>query len=473
LIATQHKWLVLTVTTVGVFMASVDENIVFIGLPSLLHDLNATLVEGIWIVAGYALTTAILLVAFGRVSDLFGKVRLCTLGFATFTVASLLCGFSQTGGQLVFFRLIQGIGAALLFVNSVVLVADAFPLSELGMALGLNFMAWNVGAITGYTLGGLIVQLLGWRFIFFVNVPVGIFGTLWAHMRLTETRRVITEKFDFLGTTLYCSGLTSILIALTLQGTTVSLILTLLIGGLLVFFIFVLVEKRMQYPALDLDLFKMRLFTAGNIASFLNCLAYSTVPFAITFYLQLVRHLNPLTAGFMFIPMEAVVLVVGPISGRLSDHYGARGLSSLGLLFSAAAIFWLSTLNQNSSYTSVIAGLACFGVGRGLFASPNVSSIMSEVQFERRGVANGVRMTLIYTAAAVSAPLSLVFMSLAMPYNMLSQIAQGTVTTIAETGAFLSALRYALQMSVLLVILAIVPSLLRGRVKSNFCHGKN
>jgi len=175
----------------------------------------------------------------------------------------------------------------------------------------------------------------------------------------------------------------------------------------------------------------------------------------------------------MFIPMEAVVLVVGPISGRLSDHYGARGLSSLGLLFSAAAIFWLSTLNQNSSYTSVIAGLACFGVGRGLFASPNVSSIMSEVQFERRGVANGVRMTLIYTAAAVSAPLSLVFMSLAMPYNMLSQIAQGTVTTIAETGAFLSALRYALQMSVLLVILAIVPSLLRGRVKSNFCHGKN
>ena len=465
-IGTQYKWLVLTVTTIGVFMASVDQNIVFIGLPSLLHELNATLVEGVWVVAGYALTTTILLVAFGRIGDMFGKVKLYTLGFATFTVASALCGLSQTGGQLVFFRLIQGIGAALLFVNSVVLVADAFPASELGMGLGMNFMAWNFGAIAGYTLGGLIVQLLGWRFIFFVNVPVGAFGTLWAYLRLRRTPSVAHETFDFLGTVLYSNGLTLVLVALTLQGASLSLIFALLIAGLLTFPIFVMVEKRMRHPALDLDLFKIRPFSAGNVASFLNSLAYGSVPFVVTFYLQLVRRLDPLITGLMFVPMEAVMLVVGPLSGRMSDRYGARGLSSIGLLFNAAGTFWLTTLNLDSSYTALIIALACFGVGRGLFASPNASSIMSKVKPERRGVANGVRLTIVYTAGVVSVPLSLVFMSLAMPYDQLSQIAQGTVITIAETSAFLSALRYALHISALLILLAIVPSLLRGQAKT-------
>jgi EmrB/QacA subfamily drug resistance transporter len=462
-IATEYKWLVLTVTTVGAFMAAVDENIVFVGLPSILHELHASLVEGVWVIAGYALSTTILLVAFGRVSDLFGKVKLYILGFAMFTVASALCGLSQTGSQLVFFRLVQGIGAALLLVNSVVLVADAFPSYELGTALGLNFMAWNVGAIAGYTLGGFIVQLLGWRFIFFVNIPIGAFGTLWAHERLKETRQAVSEKFDYLGTILYSSGLTLILVALTLEGSSLSLILTLLLVGILAFLIFVTVEKRIAQPALDLELFKIRLFSAGNVASFLNSLAYNSVPFIVTFYLQLVLHLNPLVTGLMFIPMEAVVLVVGPISGKLSDRHGARGLSSLGLLCNAAAIFWISTLHQSSSYSELILALAFFGVGRGLFASPNASSIMSKIPAESRGVGNGVRLTLVFTAIVISVPLCLVFMSLAIPYHVLTQIAQGTVTTISETTAFLTALRYALHISAVLVLLAIVPSLLRGQ----------
>ena len=461
--ATEYKWLVLTVTTVGAFMAAVDENIVFVGLPSVLRELHASLVAGVWVIAGYALSTTILLVAFGRVSDLFGKVRLYVLGFATFTAASALCGLSQTGSQLVVFRLLQGIGAALLLVNSVVLVADAFPPYELGTALGLNFMAWNIGAIAGYTLGGLIVQFLGWRFIFFVNIPIGTFGTLWAHARLVESRKVIGEKFDYLGTILYSSGLTLILVALTLEGSDLSLALPLLFTGILAFIVFIAVEKRITQPALDLDLFKIRLFSAGNVASFLNSLAYNSVPFIVTFYLQLVLHLNPLVTGLMFIPMEAVVLVVGPISGRLSDRWGARGLSSLGLLCNAAAIFWISTLRESSSYSELILALAFFGVGRGLFASPNASSIMSKIPAANRGVANGVRLTLVFTAIVISVPLCLVFMSIAMPYHMLTQIAQGTVTTVAEITSFHTALRYALHISAILVLVAIVPSLLRGK----------
>ena len=446
-------------------MASVDSTIVIIALPSLLHDLNATLVEGVWMVAGYTLVTTILLVALGRVGDMLGRARLYNLGFAVFTIFSGLCGVSQNGSQLVIFRLAQGIGAALLIVNSVALVADSFPASELGLGIGIYFMAWNAGAIAGYTLGGLIVGLIGWRFIFFVNLPVGIFGTVLGHFKLKETYRAISEKFDYLGTTLYSGALALVLIALTLENVSSSLILGLSVLGFFVLLLFVLVERRVKEPALDLSLFRVRVFSAGNVSSFLNTLAFNSLPFVVTLYLQLVRHVDPLTTGLIFVPMEAVVMVVGPLSGRLSDRYSVRVLSSVGLLLNAIAIFWFSTLQQNTSFIALIVALACLGFGRGLFASPNARSIMSFVPDDKLGVANGVRTTVTQTAAAVSVPLSLAIMSLAMPYYQLSEIAQGALfPTIGEAGTFLTALRYAVHLSAFLVLLAIVPSLLRERV---------
>jgi EmrB/QacA subfamily drug resistance transporter len=461
--ALEYKWTVLSVTTVGGFMASVDSSIVIIALPSLLHDLSATLVEGVWVVAGYSLVTTIFLLALGRAGDMFGRAGLYNLGFAVFTIFSALCGLSQNGSQLVIFRLAQGIGAALLIVNSVALVADTFPRSELGLGIGVYFMAWNVGAIAGYTLGGVIVGLVGWRFIFFVNVPIGIFGTLLGYLKIKETRRATSEKFDFLGTVLYSSALTLILFVLTLENVSSSLILVLSAAGLFSLLLFVLVERRMKEPALDLSLFRARTFSAGNVASFLNSLAFNSLPFVVTLYLQLVRHVDPLTTGLMFVPMEAVVMVVGPLSGKLSDHYSARVLSSIGLLLNAIAIFWFSRLELDTSFIALMAALACLGLGRGLFASPNARSIMEPVPNERLGVANGVRTTVGQTAGVVSVPLSLAFMSLAMPYYELSEIAQGVlVPTAQEMGAFLSALQYAVQMSAFLVLLAIVPSLLRG-----------
>lgn len=467
----EYKWTVLTVTTVGMFMSSLDGSIVIVGLPSILRELDTTLVYGVWVIAGYTLVSTILLVALGRVADMFGRVRLYNLGFALFTIASALCGFSQSGSQLVIFRLIQGIGAALLTVNAVALVADAFPLSELGLGIGVSFMAWNVGAIAGYTIGGLIVGLASWRFIFFINVPIGIFGTLWAHLRLRDIYHVISEKFDHLGTILYSSALTLVLVALTLESGSSSLNFVLLIAGFFALLLFVIVEKRIAYPALDLSLFKIRQFSAGNVASFVNALAYSSLPFIVTLYLQLVRHVDPLTTGLMFAPMEVVVAIVGPLSGRLSDRYGARIISSVGLAFNTIAIFWFSTLEESTSFVAIIAGLACIGMGRGFFSSPNASSIMGQVPAGKRGVANGVRTTVSSSASVVSVPVSLTFMSLAMPYSKLSQITQGIVTpTIEETGTFLLALRYAVHISAFLVLLAIVPSLLRGKTNNNSNH---
>jgi EmrB/QacA subfamily drug resistance transporter len=460
---TQYKWFVLTVTTIGTFMVGLDASILIVGLPTLLNELDATLVHGVWIITGYRLAITILLVAIGRIADMLGRVRLYILGFALFTIASALCGMSQSGEQLIIFRLLQGVGGALIIVNSVALIADAFPASELGMSIGINFMAFNLGSIMGYTLSGLIVELIGWRFIFLINIPIGLFGTLWAHLRLKEMLSHISESFDYIGAILYSASLTLILIALSLESLTSPTAIALMTIGLAILPIFIVVEKRVAHPTLDLDLFRIRLFSFGNLASLLNSLAFNSLPFLLTLYFQMVRKEGALTTGLLFIPLEIAVLIVGPLSGRLSDLYGARGLCSLGLLFSGVSLLWLGTIDTSTSYEAIILALIFSGVGRGLFISPNASSIMGPVSSKRRGIANGVRTTIIQTGIVVSIPLSLAFMTLGMPYEQLAQISGGsTIITYGAMNSFLSAIHYGFYMLAFVTFLALIPSIFRG-----------
>jgi len=459
-----YKWVVLTVTTVAGFMSSLDSTIVVIGLPAILQDLHATIVHGIWIITGYQLMMTILLIVLGRVADLYGRVKLYNMGFAVFTVGSLCCALSRTGEQLVLFRLLQGAGAAFLAANSVAIIADAFPLGELGMALGISIMAFNVGAIAGYTLGGVMITLFGWRSIFLVNVPVGVFGTLWSYRRLKETsKRPVGEKFDYAGSILYSVGLLAILGALTLSNPTSLRSLLILAGGFALFLVFIFVERGQRYPTLDLNLFKIRLFAAGNLTGFLNSLAFNCGPFLRSLYLQMVVGYSALKAGVMLIPMEIVVLVISPISGRLADKYGSRILSSIGLALNAAALFWFSTLNEKSTYGAILISLVLFGLGRALFISPNSSSVMGSVPAERRGVANGVRMTLNMTGGVISVPLSLLLMTLVMPYDRLSQIVSSSqLISSDELSTFLHAINHACLILGIIILIAIIPSLLRG-----------
>ncbi len=444
-------------------MVGLDTSILIVGLPTLLNELDATLVHGVWIITSYRLAITILLVAIGRIVDMLGRVRLYILGFALFTMSSALCGISQSGEQLIAFRLLQGIGGALIIVNSVALIADAFPASELGMGIGINFMAFNLGSIMGYTLSGLIVELIGWRFIFLINIPIGLFGTLWAHLRLKEMMSYVAESFDYIGAILYSASLTLILIALSLESPTSTTALTLMTIGLAILPLFVIVEKRVLHPTLDLDLFRIRLFSAGNLASFMNSLAFNALPFLLTLYFQIVRKEGALTTGILFIPLEIAVLIVGPLSGRLSDLYGARGLCSLGLLFSGVALLWFGAIDANTSYEAIILALIFSGVGRGLFISPNASSIMGPVPSKRRGIANGVRTTIIQTGIVISIPLSLAFMTLGMPYEQLSQISGGSmILTYVNSDSFLSAIRYGFYMLAFVTFLALIPSIFRG-----------
>jgi len=459
-----YKWVALTVTTVGTFMSGLDGTIVVIGLPTILKNLNATIVHGIWVITGYQLMTTILLVLLGRLADIHGRVRLYNIGFAVFTVGSLLCGLSRNGEQLVIFRFLQGSGAALLTANSAAIITDAFPAGQLGTALGTNMMAMNVAAVVGYTLGGVLITFLGWRSIFFINVPVGIFGTFWAYKRLKEVSvRASGQKFDYLGSILYCAGLSVILLALTIGDPTSLRNIIIFAVGIAIFGMVMFVESRQRFPTLDLSLFRIRMFAAGNLANFLNNVAFMCGPFLRSLYLQLILGYTAFQAGIALIPMEIMVFFLSPISGRLADRFGGRVLSSVGLALNASALFWFSTLNQHSGYASILVSLLLFGLGRALFISPNSSSIMGSVPAEKRGVANGVRMTLNMTGGVLSIPFSLLLMTLVMPYSRLSDIVSSNqLANGNEFITFLHAINHACLILGFIILVAIIPSLLRG-----------
>ena len=462
-----YKWVVLSVTTVGMLLSSIDSTVVVIGLPTILNDLHASIIHGIWIITGYTLMLTMLLVVIGRIADLYGRVRLYNLGFVIFTLGSLLCALSRNGEQLVIFRFLQGAGAAFLIANSSAIITDAFPPKELGMGLGTNFMALNVGAIIGYTVGGVIITYLGWRAIFLINLPIGIFGSVWGYLRLKEIKtKPRSEKFDYPGTILYCVALSVTLIALTIGDPLSVRNLLFLSAGILLFVVVIFVELKQQYPTLDLKLFRIRMFAAGNIANFINNLGFNCGPFLRSLYLQLILGYSALKTGIALIPMEIAVFIISPISGRLSDKYGGRWLTCLGLVLNAAALFWFSTLNERSSYPEVLISLLLFGCGRSLFMSPNASSIMSSVPPEKRGIANGIRTTINQTGNVLSVPFSLMLMTFVMPYNRLSQIVNNSqLINSSELPQFLHAINIACLILGVIILIAIIPSLLRGPQK--------
>ncbi|HUJ77666.1 MAG TPA: MFS transporter, partial [Thermoplasmata archaeon] len=312
----EYKWRVLSNTTVATLMSAIDGNIVLIALPTIGRELpgtNATLL--LWILLGYSLVTAVVLLNFGRLSDMFGRVRLYVLGFAVFTVGSALCGFSQTGLELVLFRLVQAIGAGFLFSNSAAILTDAFPPNERGRALGINQVSIVVGAVSGLVLGGVITTSIGWRWIFYVNVPIGLIATLRARADLRELARPETApRVDWAGNLVFAGGLTLFLFAVTLGALgqiSGPLAIALGIVGLALLVVFVELERRERSPMLDLSLFRIRQFAASASAMFLNALARGAFTFILVFYLQgPPRFLSAFTAGLFLIPTSASLAVV-------------------------------------------------------------------------------------------------------------------------------------------------------------------
>jgi EmrB/QacA subfamily drug resistance transporter len=465
-----YKWIVQANTTIGAFMSALDGNIVIIALPTIARELPGTSVLTLlWILLGYTLAISIVLLIFGRLSDQFGRSRLYTLGFSVFTVASLLCAVSANGLELVAFRMGQAVGAGLIFSNSAALLADAFPPNERGRALGINQVSIVAGAVSGLVVGGLLTTWLGWRWIFLVNLPIGIVASLWSHFWLRElVPRDAVPRIDWAGNLAFGAGLGAVLVAVTFGALDVvgsSEAIGLLAIGLVLLVAFVVIERRSDHPMLDLALFRTRAYTCSALAMFLSSLAGGAVSFVLVFYLQGPPHrLDPLTAGLFLVPISASVILFGPVSGILSDRFGPRGLATGGLLLSAAGFLLLSGVGPNAPFSALAPPFVLVGSGMGLFASPNRAAMMNAVPPSARGVAAGTGMTLINVGSTLSLGLTIEVMGHVMPLPSIEAFLLGSAgrPAAAPSGPFLTSVHLIFLISGVLLLAAAIPSAVRG-----------
>jgi MFS family permease len=425
----RYKWTALSNTTLGVFMATLDSSIVIISLPAIfrgihldpLHPSNIGYL--LWMLMGYLVVTAVLVVTFGRIGDMFGRVRMYNAGFAVFTLASIALSLTPHTGpagalELISMRVVQGIGGALLMANSTAILTDAFPVAQRGMAMGINMIAAMAGSFVGLVAGGLLADV-HWRLVFWINVPFGVFGTIWAYAKLREVGQKAHARIDWWGNITFAVGLISVLVGITYgiqpygghtMGWTSPLVLSTIGGGLVLLALFAWIETRVDDPMFDLSLFRIRAFTAGNAASLLSAIGRGGLQFMLIIWLQgiwLPLHgysfeSTPLWAGIYMLPLTVGFLLAGPLSGWLSDRYGARPFATGGMLTGAASFGLLMALPVNFGYPAFLALLLLNGIGFGLFAAPNTTGIMNSVPARQRGAASGMRATFMNSGMVLS-----------------------------------------------------------------------
>jgi len=466
-----YRWWVLFVTSIGALMASLTGGTLIIALPEILRDLHTDIFSLLWIVVGYTLVATVLVLNAGRVADMVGRSRSYTLGFLIFTAASVMCALAPDATQLIFWRLVQGVGGALLMANATALVTDAFPRPELGRALGINAMIIGAGAIMGPILGGWLTGF-GWRTIFWFNVPIGLVGTVAAGLILVDQvahdRRV---EIDWVGSVLYFIGLMGLMMALAFGGV-YGWTTWWVVGGFFAFVlaapIFLWVEAHHHAPLLDLSLFRDRLFAMGNLTGFLNAIARNGVLFLLVFYLQGARGEDPVTAGLMLAPLAIGLIVLSPISGVLADRYGSRALATAGMIITAIGLAGLMTLQTDTPYWQLAGWQLIIGAGSGIFNSPNTSAVMGVVPPVKRGVGAGTRMMLMQSGFVVSIALAIGLVSASMDPRVLVAVFSGT--QIGGDGIslvpFMNALHLAFLAGVVASLLGAAASLMRGEHRS-------
>src|SRR5579875_1442156 len=415
-----YKWIALSNTTLGVLMATINQSIVLIALPDIFRGIRLNPLSPsntsylLWMFMGFLVVSAVLVVSFGRLGDMFGRVRMYNMGFAVFTVASIfLAATWMTGTKaalwLIIWRIVQGIGGAFLFANSTAILTDAFPANQRGTALGMNAIAAIAGSFLGLLLGGVLAPV-EWRLVFLVSVPFGLFGTFWAYFMLHDLSERRHARMDWWGNVLFAAGLIAILIGITYglmpygghaMGWTSPFVLSMIFGGLVLLVIFGIVETKVLEPMFRLSLFRIRAFTAGNLANLLIALGRGGMQFTLIIWLQgiwLPRHgysfsQTPLWAGIYLVPLTIGFLISAPLSGFLSDRYGARAFTVVGALITRDSFLWLMFLPVNFTYWVFAIILAVNGLGSGLFASPNRAEIMNSVPANQRGAAGGTIAT--------------------------------------------------------------------------------
>ena len=424
----EYKWIALSNVVIASLMGMVNMSIVLISLPAIFNGIHIDPLNSfqylLWILMGYGLGTATLLLSFGRLSDIYGRVKLFKLGFLVFTVASVLLYFTPSTGnagamEIIIFRILQAIGSALFMANTSAILTDAFPATERGKALGINMVALMSGQFIGLILGG-ILAIYDWRFVFLVSVPFGIVGTIWSSLKLKETSiKAPKTKLDLWGNAFFILGITLLLVGVTYglmpykndpMGWNNPWVILSSVAGLIFLIIFPFVERRVEYPMFNLKLFRIKMFTFANSAALLNALGRGGMMFMLILLLQGIwlplngysYESTPFWAGIYMLPLTIGVIIMGPISGWMSDKYGPRWIATIGMVINTVAFLVLAALPYNFNYIYFAMALLLMGIGSGMFGSPNSASIMNSVPAHERGVASGMMSTVMNTAFTAS-----------------------------------------------------------------------
>jgi MFS family permease len=424
-----YRWIALSNTTLGVLVATINASILIISLPDIFRGLKLDpLSPGnvsylLWMLMGFLLVTAVLVVTLGRLGDIYGRVRVYRLGFVVFTIGSVALAVDPLHGGsgalwVILWRVVQGVGAAMLFANATAILTDAFPVSRRGFALGINQVAAIAGSFIGLLLGGLLAPI-DWRLVFFISVPFGLLGTIWSYHSLRETGPRNAAPIDWIGNLLFAGGLTALLAAITYgiqpygghnMGWTSPWVLTGLLGGTAVLIAFCVYEARIEQPMFDMSLFRIKAFSTGNLAGLLASVSRGGLQFMLIIWLQgiwLPLHgynfeRTPLWAGIYLLPLTVSFLVAGPISGYYSDRFGARAFATGGLVIVAASFGGLMLLPTDFNYWAFAGLLVLNGIGSGLFSAPNTTAIMNSVPASSRGAAAGMRGTFFNAGTSLS-----------------------------------------------------------------------
>jgi MFS family permease len=424
-----YKWVALSNTTLGMLMATINASILLIALPDIFRGIGIDpLAPGntsylLWLILGFMVVMAVLLVSLGRLGDIYGRVKMFNLGFAVFTAFSILLSITWMHGDagaiwLILMRVGQGVGASLLFANSSAILTDAFPADQRGLAMGVNSIAAIAGSFLGLVLGGVLAPV-AWRLIFLVSVPVGVLATVWSYRSLRELGERRPARIDWWGNATFALGLVGLMVGITYgiqpygghdMGWTSPFVLTMLLGGIALLIVFCVVEMHVEEPMFHLELFRIRAFAAGNIASLLAAMGRGGLQFILIIWLQgiwLPQHgydfaRTPLWAGIYMLPLIGGFLVAGPASGWLSDRFGARPFATGGMVVAAVSFLLLIVLPVNFSYVWFALVLLLNGIGMGLFASPNSAGVMNSLPPSQRGAGAGMLATFMNTASVLS-----------------------------------------------------------------------
>lgn len=392
-IVNNRKWFVLLAVGMGVFLATIDGSIVNVALPTLVNELQTTFPVIQWVVLAYLLTVTTLMLSIGRLADMTGKKKLYTSGFIIFTISSVLCGLAPAVSWLIIFRVIQAIGAAMVMALGTAIITEAFPPNERGMALGISGSIVSIGIIIGPTIGGFILSAVSWRWIFLVNLPIGILGTLLVIRFVPAIRPPGGQRFDFWGAITLFLSLLMLLLALTLgqqSNFTDFASWLLFFSGLVMMGVFIWIERHIEQPMIDLNLFRDKLFSINLITGFITFIAIAGTILLMPFFLENVLGFAPSKIGLLMSVVPLATFFVSPLSGFLSDHFGSRSITFIGLVILVTGFSLVSTLNSQTSELEYILKFLPIGLGMGIFQSPNNSAIMGSAPKERLGIVSGM-----------------------------------------------------------------------------------